>query len=81
MAGKMELLSPKFFPAVTALLDAAPLVIGTLPVARYGRTIPQVGYAQARACACKRPATVPVGNHMQSKLRRPTLRILPAIAV
>ena len=41
-AGKMELLSPKFYPAVTSLLDAAPLVIGTVPVARYGRSIPQV---------------------------------------
>lgn len=29
--GKMELFSPAFFPAVQALLDAAPLVLGTLP--------------------------------------------------
>ena len=41
--GKMELLSPAFFPAVAALLDAAPMVLGTVPVARAGRTIPQVG--------------------------------------
>ncbi|KAL4437178.1 hypothetical protein ABPG75_004317 [Micractinium tetrahymenae] len=32
--GKMELLSPAFLPAVTSLLDAAPVVLGTLPVAR-----------------------------------------------
>lgn len=41
--GKMELLSRPFFPAVAALLDAVPLVLGTVPVARAGRPIPQVG--------------------------------------
>lgn len=41
--GKMELFSQSFYPAVQALLDAAPLVLGTVPVARQGRTLPQVG--------------------------------------
>lgn len=45
--GKMELASKAFFPAVTALLDAAPLVLGTVPVARFGRTIPQVRWGEA----------------------------------
>lgn len=49
-AGKMELLSPRFFPAVSALLDAAPVVIGTVPVARYGRSIPQVTDPPAIHC-------------------------------
>lgn len=41
--GKMELFSRSFYPAVQALLDTAPLVLGTVPVARQGRAIPQVG--------------------------------------
>lgn len=41
--GKMELFSRAFYPAVQALLDAAPLVLGTVPVARTGRAIAQVG--------------------------------------
>lgn len=41
--GKMELFSQAFYPAVQALLDAAPLVLGTVPVARAGRAIAQVG--------------------------------------
>jgi hypothetical protein len=50
--GKMELLSTKFFPAVLKALDAGPVVFGTIPVPRYGRTIPQV-----RAClACMHQA-------------------------
>ncbi|KAI7844848.1 hypothetical protein COHA_001502 [Chlorella ohadii] len=40
--GKMELFSRAFYPAVQALLDEAPLVLGTVPVARQGRAIPQV---------------------------------------
>lgn len=44
-AGKMELLSNKFFPAVTELLDAATqrhcLVIGTVPAARGGHSLAQ----------------------------------------
>jgi hypothetical protein len=43
-AGKMELFSAAFYPAVLAVLDDPRLlVLGTVPVARYGRTIPQVG--------------------------------------
>lgn len=30
----MELLSPAFLPSVTSLLEAAPVVLGSLPVAR-----------------------------------------------
>jgi hypothetical protein len=40
----MELFSAAFYPAVlTVLDDPRLLVLGTVPVARYGRTIPQVG--------------------------------------
>lgn len=42
-AGKMELFSAAFYPAVLSVLDAPGLVVlGSVPVARYGRTIPQV---------------------------------------
>lgn len=44
-AGKMELFSVAFYPAVLAVLDNQHLVaFGSVPVARYGRTIPQVHY-------------------------------------
>lgn len=42
-AGKMELCSAAFFPAVlNALGNPRVVVLGSVPVARYGRTIPQV---------------------------------------
>jgi hypothetical protein len=41
--GKMELFSAAFYPAVLAVLDdPCLLVLGTVPVARYGRMIPHV---------------------------------------
>lgn len=46
--GKMELLSKNFFPAVVALLDSAPLVLGTIPLARQGRSLPQVDSLRGR---------------------------------
>lgn len=47
--GKMELLSASFYPAVLAVLDSPHLLaLGTVPVARYGRTIPQVEALKAR---------------------------------
>lgn len=46
VTGKMELFSAAFFPAVLGVLDAPGLIaLGSVPVARYGRTIPQVGRA------------------------------------
>lgn len=38
----MELFSGRFWSAVRELLDAGPVVLGTIPVPRYGRAIPQV---------------------------------------
>lgn len=40
--GRMELLCPAFFPAVWALLETpGAVVLGSIPVPRYGRDIPQ----------------------------------------
>jgi hypothetical protein len=42
-AGKMELFSASFYPAVQRVLDNPQLlVLGSVPVPRPGRTIPQV---------------------------------------
>ena len=42
-AGRMELFSVAFYPVVLAVLDTPGLlVLGSVPVARYGRTMPQV---------------------------------------
>jgi hypothetical protein len=39
----MELFSEAFYPAVLAVLDSPQLTaFGSVPVARYGRTMPQV---------------------------------------
>lgn len=38
----MELCSRAFMPAVWAALDAGPVVFGSVPVPRYGRSIPEV---------------------------------------
>jgi nucleoside-triphosphatase len=47
--GKMELFSAAFYPAVQAVLDDAHLlVLGSVPVPRYGRSIPQVEALKAR---------------------------------
>uniref|UniRef100_A0A061SBF8 Nucleoside-triphosphatase THEP1 n=1 Tax=Tetraselmis sp. GSL018 TaxID=582737 RepID=A0A061SBF8_9CHLO len=46
--GKMELFSKAFSSAVTELLDSPCLVLGTIPVPKYGRTIPQVETIKAR---------------------------------
>lgn len=50
-AGKMELFSAAFYPAVLTVLDNPQLLaFGTVPVARYGRTIPQVCVIVTWAC-------------------------------
>jgi len=42
--GRMELVSRSFMPAVRRVLDAAgAVVLGTVPLPRYGFTIPEVG--------------------------------------
>lgn len=47
--GKMELFSAAFYPAVLAVLDTPGLLVfGSVPVARYGRTIPQVESLKTR---------------------------------
>ncbi|KAK6922501.1 Nucleoside-triphosphatase, THEP1 type [Dillenia turbinata] len=40
--GKMELLSPSFFPAVLAVLQSDVPVLATIPIPKFGRDIPQV---------------------------------------
>jgi nucleoside-triphosphatase THEP1 len=43
LAGKMELFSASFYPAVQRVLDNPQLLVfGSMPVPRPGRTIPQV---------------------------------------
>ena len=39
--GKMEMMCPSFFPAVCSLLDGPFVVLGSIPVPRYGRDIQQ----------------------------------------
>lgn len=46
--GRMELFSRAFFPAVQALLDAAPMVLGTVPAARPGRAVPEAEAVKQR---------------------------------
>jgi nucleoside-triphosphatase len=46
----MELFSAAFYPAVVAVLDSGVAVLGTLPLPRYGRTIPQVGGGCVGCC-------------------------------
>jgi hypothetical protein len=55
----MELFSARFFPAVLQALDAGPLVLGTIPVPRYGRTIPQVRRLAACLAASMGAAAAP----------------------
>jgi nucleoside-triphosphatase THEP1 len=45
----MELLCPNFFPAVVAALDnPSVIVLGSVPVPRYGHAIPQVEALKSR---------------------------------
>lgn len=49
--GKMELKSPRFFPAVLAALDSGAsgtTVFGTVPMPRYGHVVPEVEQVKAR---------------------------------
>lgn len=67
--GKMELFSGSFYPAVLAVLDNPHLLaFGSVPVARYGRAIPQVRGACAEV---KFPACAGHSTHAAATLTLP----------
>lgn len=72
----MELCCQSFMPAVLAALGAGPVVFGSVPVARYGRTIAEVGCGVANV----QRTWVEVFKHNQSCTRACALHVCPAKA-